>query len=285
MPVLIEEKGSRMSLFVIDRKKCKRDAICAAECPTKIIQLKSKESFPEPIENAEEYCVNCGHCVAVCPQGALSHKTMGPEVCPDVRSELLPSAEQIDHFLRSRRSIRTFKAEPLDRETLLELIDIARYGPTPHNLQPVQWLVIEHKERINHFAGIVIDWMRFMIEKAPDIAGPMHFDRAVEAWESGVDRVLRSAPHLIVAYGDASLTATQTSCVIALTYLELAAYARGLGACWAGYFNAAAGFYRPMQEALALPKGHQTFGAMMVGRPKYRYHRIPIRNEAAVEWR
>ncbi len=285
MPVLLEEEGNCMSLFVIDRSKCKRDAICVAECPVKLIQLKDKESFPEPIENAEEYCVKCGHCVAVCPQAAFSHKIMGPAACPDVKKELLPKAEQIDHFLKSRRSIRTFKAEPLDRETLLGLIDIARYGPTPHNLQPVHWLVIEDKARINYLASLVIDWMRFMIKNAPDIAGPMHFDRAAQAWENGVDRVLRDAPHLIVAYGDASLTATQTSCVMALTYLELAAYARGLGACWAGYFNAAANFYPPLQETLALRKGHQTFGAMMVGHPKYRYHRIPLRNRAPVEWR
>src|SRR4030042_610049 len=127
-----------MSLFVIDPTKCKRDAICAAECPARIIRLKDKESFPEPIENAEEYCINCGHCVAVCPHAALSHEIMGPEDCPDIKRELLPRADQIDHLLRSRRSIRTFKAEPLDRETLLGLIDTARYGPTAHNLPPVQ---------------------------------------------------------------------------------------------------------------------------------------------------
>jgi nitroreductase len=36
------------------------------------------------------------------------------------------------------------------------------------------------------------------------------------------------------------------ACAIALTYLELATYSLGLGACWAGYFSAAAAFYPPM---------------------------------------
>lgn len=44
-------KGEKnMSLFVIDKDKCKRDGICAEECPAKIIELKDKESVPVPIE-------------------------------------------------------------------------------------------------------------------------------------------------------------------------------------------------------------------------------------------
>jgi nitroreductase len=210
---------------------------------------------------------------------------MAPDACSQVRKELLPGPEQVDHFLRCRRSIRTFKDKPLERNTIQGLIDTARYAPTAHNFQPVRWLVIEHKDGIRRFASLVIDWMHFMIKNVPEIAGPMHFERVVDAWDAGEDRVLRGAPHLIVAYGDSALTATQTSCIIALTYLELAAYSRGLGACWAGYFNAAANFYPPMQEALALPKGHLTFGAMMVGYAKYTYRRIPLRNEPPVEWR
>lgn len=29
-----------MTLFVVDEDKCKRDGICVAECPTKIIALR-----------------------------------------------------------------------------------------------------------------------------------------------------------------------------------------------------------------------------------------------------
>jgi len=36
---------------------------------------------------------------------------------------------------------------------------------------------------------------------------------------------------------------------------------------------------------LALPEGHVPFGAMMVGRPKYRYQRLPLRNEPQITWR
>ena len=168
---------------------------------------------------------------------------------------------------------------------LARLIEIARFAPSGHNLQPVHWLAIQDTKEVKRLAGLVIDWMRLMIEEHPEVAGPMHFERVVQAWERGQDRVLRGAPHIIVAHGLRSLPAAQPACIIALTYLELAATAHGLGACWAGYFNAAATFYPPMMEALALPKDHQSFGTLMVGYPKYHYQRLPLRKEPKISWR
>jgi nitroreductase/NAD-dependent dihydropyrimidine dehydrogenase PreA subunit len=280
-------KGSKdyMSFFAVDREKCARDGLCVSECPARIIRIRDRDDFPALVEGGEELCINCGHCVAICPHGALSLRSMTPEQCPPVQPGLLPAYGQIDHFLRSRRSIRSYKDELVDRTTLTRLIRTARYGPTGHNLQPVHWLVIEEKSEVHRLAGLVVDWMRSLIELQDPLARAMHFDRLVEAWDDGLDRVLRGAPHLIVAHADASLRASQPACIIALTYLELAIYAERLAACWAGYFNAAANSYEPMQEALALPTGHQSFGALMVGHPKYAYHRVPLRSEPRIEWR
>jgi len=273
-----------MDLFTVDQDKCKRDGHCVAECPARIIEMKSKESFPAPVGGAAELCINCGHCVSVCPHGAMTLNTMKPEECPPVRKDLQPTPEQAEHFFQARRSVRTYKSEPVDQVTLTRLIEMARYAPSGHNAQPVHWLVIDSASEMKRLAGLVVDWMRIMIKDHPEVAEPMHFDRVVEAWENGLDRVLRGAPQLIIAHGQA-LPPTQTACVIALTYLELAAFSLSLGACWAGYFNTAATFYPPMQKALALPEGHQSFGAMMVGYPKFQYHRLPLRNDPRITWR
>jgi nitroreductase len=172
----------------------------------------------------------------------------------------------------------------VDEATVTKLIEVARYAPSGHNLQPVHWLVIDSAEEMKRITSLVVDWMRIMIKDHPEVAEPMHFDRVVTAWESGLDRVLRGAPQLIVAHGQA-LPVAQSACVIALSYLELAAFAQGLGACWAGYFNAAATFYPPLQQVLALPEGHQSYGALMIGYPKFQYHRLPLRNEPKITWR
>ena len=146
-----------MALLTVDPEKCARDGICVAECPARIVEPADEESYPSLIEGGEEFCINCGHCVTVCPRGALSLETMAPEECWPVQKELLPSAEQVDQFMRSRRSIRSYRKEPVDEALLSTLIDVARYAPSGHNSQPVHLLVIDGLDQVQHLAGIVVD--------------------------------------------------------------------------------------------------------------------------------
>jgi len=274
-----------MSLFTIDRERCKRDGICVEECPIRVIEIEKEEDFPSPGEKAEELCVNCGHCVTVCPHGAIALRTMGPESCAPIEGELLPGFKNTEHLLKSRRSIRTYKETPVERETLAKLIDLARYAPSGHNRQPVHWMVIEDTDEVKRLASLVVDWMRVMLKEEPEFALSLHFDRTVDVWGKGIDMILRGAPHIIIAYGLKDLVAAQMASVIALAYLEIAAYSRGIGACWAGYFARAAVSFPPLIQALKLPEGQQVYGTMMIGYPKYRYHRIPLRNEPEITWR
>ncbi len=274
-----------MSLFSIDRDKCKRDGLCVKDCPVRIIELTDTEAFPSPVENAEENCLKCGHCVAICPHGALSLKDMPLDECPPLQKELLPDSEQIKQFLRARRSVRRFREQTVPHELISDLIDTARYAPTGSNKQQVHWTVFEDPAEIKNLSALVIDWTNLMIRQMPDEAMAKRMERLTSTWNNGVDPILHGAPHLIVVHSQADLPSTQTDCVIALTYLELYAYSKGLGTCWAGFLNSAANTYPPLAQALGIPEGHQCFGAVMIGYPLYKYIRIPKRNAPLVTWR
>ena len=273
-----------MELFIIDQDKCNRDLICVDTCPIKIIELKENSKVPTPIDGAQELCINCGHCVAVCPQGALTHKNMRPEQCPPVLKELLPKPDQVEHFLRARRSIRVYTDKAVNRKTIDQLINIARFAPSGHNFQPVEWLVIYDTNEVKRFVGMVIDWMRHLLNKNSPTAKAMHMDRVVNAWDKGIDSVCRNVPHVIMTHAPKNNPTAPAACTIALTYLELAAASFELGTCWAGFFNVAATVWPPMQQALGLPEEHVSYGSMMMGFPKYGYQRLPQRNEAKITW-
>ena len=199
-----------MTLFTVDQKECRRDGLCVAECPAKLIEIIGKEGFPTPIAGAEELCINCGHCVSICPHEALSLKTMSPKDCLPMRKELILSPEHCEHFLRSRRSIRSYKEKRVSRDLLQKLIETARYAPTGHNSQSVHWLVIEDTKEVRRLGGLVADWMRSLLAARAEFALSMHMDRIVDSWDKGIDRILRSAPHLVVAHGlstDAQISA------------------------------------------------------------------------------
>jgi nitroreductase/NAD-dependent dihydropyrimidine dehydrogenase PreA subunit len=273
-----------MSLLTINPDKCNRDGICADVCPMKIIYFKDKNTLPVPVPGADKLCIRCGHCVAVCSTGAMSHEIMSPEQCLPVKKEWRMTPEHAEHFFRYRRSIRVYQKKTVDREILAKLIELASYAPSGHNLQPVKWHVVYDSTELKRLTGLVADWMRYMIKEQPDMANLMHMDLILAGWDAGVDVICRDAPHLIIAHGSSADTTAQTSCTIALTYLDLAAPPLGLGTCWGGFFQAAATFWPPLQKALDFPKGNVSYGAMMVGYSKYRYQRMPLRNKPQVTW-
>jgi ferredoxin len=202
-----------VALFTVDQKECRRDGLCVAECPARIIEIVGKEGFPTPIVGAEEICINCGHCVSICPHEALSLKTMSPKDCLPLRKELHLRPEHCEHFLRSRRSIRSYKEKQVSRDLLQKLIEIGRYAPTGSNSQSAHWLVIENTVEVRRLGGLVADWMRSLVNERSPLARLLHMDRIVDSWDKGIDRILRSAPHLVVAHGLSTIFSSQTSCL------------------------------------------------------------------------
>lgn len=73
-----------MAFLTIDETKCKQDGICAAECPRQIIIQENDKSFLHIVKTEEANCLACGHCVAVCPHGALSVAGVDIEDCPEI---------------------------------------------------------------------------------------------------------------------------------------------------------------------------------------------------------
>jgi nitroreductase/NAD-dependent dihydropyrimidine dehydrogenase PreA subunit len=270
--------------ITIDPEKCTKDTLCSLACPAQIITMTGEDGRPAPADNFEDLCIACGHCLAVCPTGALTWKGMGPNQCPCL-DDPLPSPGQLTRLLKGRRSIRRYKDQPLERSTIERLLELARYAPSGHNAQPVEWVIYSGREQVKRISDLVTDWMQWLCKHHPEIAGPLHMELVVAQYRAGHDRVFRGAPHLLLTHAHKDNGFAPFSAIIALTYLELAAYSLGLGACWAGYFYRAVQNYKPLQEFLALPPGHITLGGMMMGHAQHRYLRIPQRKPLQAIWR
>jgi nitroreductase len=243
------------------------------------------DKYPVATPEFDEACLRCGHCVAVCPTGAFSLSWLRPKDCPPVRTEWALSSEQAEHFLRSRRSIRQFKKQPVARAKLEKLLEIACCAPSAKNVQPWQWIVIQEPEQVSRLDAMIIDWMRMLMKMDPAGAEAMRFPRIVALWEQGAYKTLRNAPHLFIVHVDQAWPFGVEDSALALSYVELMAPSMGLGATWSGYFYRAYNTYPPLAEAVPVPPGRKVVGAMMVGRPKFKYYRLPRRNAPKVEWR
>jgi len=269
-----------MGTLMVDATKCKCDGICSAICPARLIEQKG--TLPSHIEGALALCIDCYHCVAACPQGALTIGDVGAAACKPLQKGALPSPKDAEQFLRSRRSIRSYQSDLVSKEKIESLINIASHAPAGHNSRDLSWLVVHNPADVQRLAALVIDWTRDMLEKQPNLASLFHFDRLVKGWDMGIDPVCRKAPHLILVYSSQHSMMAPSAATIALAYLELIAHAEGLGTCWAGYFNIAVSSWAPLREALPIDKGKTCHGAMLLGYPQYRYQRLPPRPQPSI---
>ncbi|MFH0854953.1 MAG: nitroreductase family protein [Candidatus Omnitrophota bacterium] len=274
-----------MITLKVDKTTCKGDGKCVEICPIRILRMNEKERVPEFIPGGGDICINCGHCFAFCPSGSIELSTMDPKVSMKLDHSKLPTAEQVELLLKGRRSIRTYKDEPVSKESIEKLLDCSRYAPSGINRQPVNWLVINSKEKVYELSASVINWMDGLLKAKSPMAESFRFDRLVGSWNKGEDMICRKAPCVIIAYGLKDDPMVPQSCTISATYLELAAFGFGLGACWAGYVNIALNMSGEARKVAGLSPKTLAGAVMMAGHPKYRYSRIPFRNTPKVIWK
>lgn len=265
-----------MGLLIIDAAKCKRDGFCVRDCPTTIIRMPEK-GVPEIIPGGEVACLNCGHCVAVCPHDALSHKRIPIAQSPSIREDLRINEAQAAQFLRSRRSVRHFLDKPVEKEKIRRLIEIARYAPTGGNSQLVEWVVLSDKYRIQEIAGLTVNWLREIIKNPQVIAASPYLSLAVAAWDAGNDSVLRNAPALVIGMAPKEAMNGLVDLTLALSYLDLYAPALDLGTCWAGLLQGAMLNSPAIKVASGIPASYPHHYPMMVGYPEFKFHRLPER--------
>jgi nitroreductase/ferredoxin len=265
-----------MGIISIDTSKCKKDGLCAKDCPATIIRLPQK-GFPEIIPGFEKACLECGHCVAVCPHDALSHERIPMAQSPAIREELQVNEAQAVQFLRSRRSVRHFVNKPVEKEKIQRLIEVARYAPTGGNGQMVEWVVLTDKSRIMEIAGLTVDWLREVVKNPQVIAASPYLPMVVASWDLGNDSVLRNAPSIVIAMAPKEAMNGTVDLTIALSYLDLFAPTLDMGTCWAGLLQGAMLNSRAVKEAAGVPESYPHHYPLMLGYPEFKFHRVPER--------
>lgn len=263
-----------MSLVTVN-EQCIKCGLCINECPVYV--LKMGEKGPEEVANT--HCVACGHCVAICPKSAIDNAKAPLALQADAHDFPKLNPQQAEHFLRSRRSIRTYQDKPVPRELLAKLVNIARLAPTAANSQGISYVIVENKQLIEKATEITIQ----MVENSP----VRHvLEAAIVGYrEQGLDSVFRGAPNLIIAIADKNSPYARNNTISCLTYLELFAPSLGLGTCWAGIFeHFAASDDSPLPKLFNISEEKIIAGAVMVGYPKYSYRRLVDRNSLDVTY-
>jgi nitroreductase/NAD-dependent dihydropyrimidine dehydrogenase PreA subunit len=267
-------------LLRVDLELCTMCGACTTVCPVGIVHL----GVDRPEVSEPEFCCSCGQCVAVCPEDALDNiRAPLADQAPLPRFPVL-DAPTAALFMRSRRSTRAYKKKAVPRETLLQLLEIARFAPSGSNSQGLSYLVVTDPEVLKELRRVIVEWIEGLMAAGKPVVP--NFTRTVAAYRTtGADWALRDSPCLIVATAPRELEAGPVSARLALEYVELYATTLGLGTCWAGAAGrCATAPYPPLLETLGIPDGVAVVGLLMAGYPRYAFKHLPDRDPLRVSW-
>ena len=249
-----------------DLTRCTGCGSCARCCPMSVIRLD--EGRPAVV--AGHRCIDCMHCVAACPVRAVKYEPVDSETLYRQTPE-----DAVERLLLSRRSVRSFRADPPSEAMIQRALDAAAYAPSGKNEHANRWTVLMGLDEVRCTARQAIEWCRGNGE-APEL---------VKLYDKGVDLLTCGAPCIIVGWAPLDALNPCVDTVIALATAELMLVRQGLGTCWGGYLRQISDASPELRARLCVPEGARVQCALMVGWPqREHYPNIPWKPPASIQW-
>jgi len=281
---------------------CTQCGTCVAACPAGVFTQENGVGTPEVAQEAS--CIACGHCAAVCPVDAVVHSEFPEGTVLPIDMDAIPTQTQTLELLRSRRSVRVFSDKPVLREELERVLEAARVAPTAHNLQEVQYVVVQNRATLDVINKIVVRYFSTVAKQLrnpllrrlyrlamtkTELDGIIHmlpdFDIIAEKYAAGYDPILRHAPCLILAHSARTANFPETNAALALHNATLMAHSMGLGGFLTGYVVGACKRSRAIPDLLAIPHDHGVYAGLALGHPDIFYPKWIQRKPIQVAWK
>ncbi len=203
----------------------------------------------------------------------------------------------------SRRSIRHYRSEPVPREVIEALLDVARYSPTASNAQNVHYTVVANRVLLDSVSRKLFgigETINKVFTSAPVQAASERFKdvgpirilaRYSRRWQlykeqvaAGRDLIFHNAPLLLLVHTPKGQSLSRDNCLIAATNIANYAHCLGLGTCFIGILVTAMRIDPSLSGIFRIPKGHTVHAALTIGYPAVSYMRHVVRKAAPVSW-
>lgn len=260
----------------IDLEKCVGCGLCAADCVALNIAVEDRKA------QIRKECFQCGHCVAVCPMGAVSIPEYDMEDVEEYSADTFElNAENFLHSIKFRRSIRKYKEEKVDQEVLEQLLQAGRYTATAKNNQDCCFVFVQ--KEMEQLKSLMWEYIENMEKQGKrniprDFLPFIAFNRRRKA-DPKDDYLFRNAPVVLFITSDWPQDAG-----MAAQNVENMAAALELGVLHNGFLARVADEDEKMKKWLGI-EGKTIKACLLLGYPARCYARTAPRKKANVIWK
>lgn len=285
--------------ILIDESKCTGCLLCAKVC---FVNYQPADNGKARTLETPLLCAECGHCVAVCPTGAITHPGVPDSDCERLDEANRPTYDQFMGFLRMRRSRREFKDQEVQRELIDKLLAAAVQAPNGINRKNVCYTVITDRRVLKEMAGKITDQTVKLVKLLKNPVGRSIFklfnaslygelafflplmEHIGDLRESGQDLVAYNAPCTILVHTTKDDMCGSEDSVYAASLIQYAAETLGLGTCCIGFITGPVNSDKALKELVGLPKDHKVHTSLVVGYPEFKYGRSVPKAKANVTY-
>lgn len=267
--------------FAVDRSRCVKCGRCVNTCSGMVIEFGA-DGYPA-MKAFERFgwrgCWRCQHCLAVCPQGAIS--IFGKRAEDSLPLPPDGMGEYMERLVTSRRSCRRFLDKNVDPEIVTRMLSAMAAAPTGGNAQGVEYTVIDDKDRVREIWREAYAVMDAKAKKHiyTHSFSDFYYGKMKQSEQTvrKDDLLFCGAPHLFIAHEKCVgkwAEDSKVNCNIATAYFELLCNAHGLGTTIMSYPAEVLNELAPRaREMLNIPREHYTGLIVGFGYPEIPYAR------------
>ncbi len=157
--------------------------------------------------------------------------------------------------IKTRRSVRRYTEEPISKEMIEEIIDVARMAPTWKNTQTIRYIIVQDKDIINKIASdclLDFEYNAKTVSQCNNLVIVSQINGRCGYERDGSYSTSKGSGWEMFDAG----IAAQTFC--------LAAHEKGIGSCIMGVFDD-----NKIAETIGLPEGQTVAAIITIGVPKF----------------
>lgn len=243
---------------IIDAEKCIGCGICKKDCVGFDIDIVDGKAVAHGSS-----CIMCGHCEAICPQGAVTITGFEDEIT-EFEEQVRLNPNELMEAIKTRRTIRQFTEKQVPQDVVDMIFEAGRMAPTGANSQGTSYVLLDKKKAeceavaVGMFSKLIGIGKKFIPQLSSMEIGPHFF--------------FKNAPLVIVIFGKDAVSAS-----LAAENMTFMAEANGLGVLFSGFFTTCVNRSSKIRKIMGVNKKPKAVTTLVIGYPAVKYHRTPHR--------